>query len=168
MKENIKAQFDNLFDRYDSEKNKMKEEKEKTLSKEEIFHNQFYELREKVIRPAFEKLGQLLTERGHEYKIEKTDYSISSEYKYEKPSITMEIYPDGLASYKNPTSYSIQRYFPHVGFVAEKLKFNTYFHVSTISPNKGGHAGSEGEYSLDEITEDLIFEKCIKVFKEIF
>ncbi len=53
--------------------------------------------------------------------------------------------------------------YPSVSFIATRYNKKICVHESTMSPGSGGQSGKAGEYTIDQITIDLIHQKIMKV-----
>ncbi len=51
--------------------------------------------------------------------------------------------------------------------VCDQYAQKANFHESTIGPGRGGHSGQTGSIPLEEISEDLIHARILRVLAEI-
>lgn len=107
------------------------------------------------------KIGELLKTRGKKIRIEEQDEKIN-QGKKENAEIRMY--------FNISEEHYISRWneYPSVSFMPIKSTKKINIGECTMSPGRGGHSGSTGEYSLNEITSDLVEEKVLKVLREIY
>lgn len=132
-------------------------EKEK---KQDAALEEYLALKEAVIRPTLEALSRKLRDRGHESKVFETqgdERGVGGTHE-----IGIRFLLDGGAHSSRGNEY------PHVTLAFDKIVQKVQFYRSTMSPKRGGMAGSDGSADLSSITEDLINQKTLKVIAEIY
>lgn len=162
MNNKLKSEIDTLFNGYEGRKAEQQKESQAQKQKEDRLLKEFYSIRERVIKPAMEEIGEILKARGQNYRIEENNESIDHEGKTKDAQIGIYFLLP-----KQEHIYDLHRY-PSVSFIATRYKEKVWVRESTIGPTRGGHSGSAGEYPLEQITTELVQQKVMKVLKELF
>lgn len=116
------------------------------------FPTDFANVKLKVIRPAFEKVGGVLKEKGH-------DVSISEE---PQGKISIHIVPAGVEK-------SIQAYdwFPTLSFFGVPYTKTVGLQGRNARRNSEGSSGSRGDYKPAQISPELVEKELLKFVGEI-
>lgn len=162
MSKNQIDKLNSALDKYDQKQNEIKKSNEKKKTEHEIYLDNFKQKCKDVIRPTMEEIGNIIKERGHQFKIKQNDESIDRDRKTTAARIELEIYPEG----KQPDYINLS--FPHISFIAGTYDNKTYDHISTMMPGRGGSTGKRNEYELSEITKEVVQEKIINLITECF
>ena len=119
-------------------------------SAEHDFAGDFAQLKLLVIRPAFENIGNMLKERGHEINIS------------EEPGgkISIHIVPPGV-------NKSIHGYdwFPTLSFYSAPFTKSVGLHGRNARPNSEG--SSRGDYKLEQVNREFVEKALMKFVGEI-
>lgn len=163
MNEQTKNQLDNILNQYDKKQAEVQEVKERKQTEEEIFLEEFRRIRQNVIRPVLENIGNQLKSRGHDYEIEEPKNTTDAQGRELPPRIGMKIYPSGVerSVYRSDST-------PNISFVAHTSRKNIYTHVSTMQPNRGGSAGARADLELNEINTETVETHVLKAISDIF
>jgi hypothetical protein len=153
MNDKLKSEIDTLFNGYEARKAEQQKKSQAQKQKEDRFLKEFYSIREKVVKPAMEEIGEMLKARGQNCSIQEYNESIDHEGKTKDAQIGI---------------YFLLPKEQHVSFIATRYKEKVWVHESTIGPTRGGHSGNAGEYPLEQITTELVQRKVMKVLKELF
>lgn len=163
MKKETKSQLDVLMDKYGQRLEEGKKRQEQIKTEEDAFLSEFERLRKEVIRPVMEDIGNQLKARDHDYLISEKEEAVDLEGRTQDAKITMNILPAGVdRSVYRPEST------PSVSFIATRYKRKIWVHGSNMMPNRGGSAGSRGEFNAEEINSDVVEKEVFGVLKEIF
>ena len=159
MKENVKSGLDGLF-RTRQEKNDQVQSLEKEKEhRENEFLSAFYAHQKSIIRPAMEAIGKYVEEKGCKYKIDESQDGATPDGKHQGASIAIR-FLFGKDSYRPSHEY------PSFTVFCEKHVQKARFHENTIAPGRGGQSDPSGYASLNEVTEDLIQTKLLRVLTD--
>lgn len=159
MTDQLKASIDAIFDRHDAAKRAAVAAAEKRKSDEELFVDMFIDARAAVIRPALERVADLVKARGYQCEVTESDGEPDGRGGKSDPSVTLTILLD------KPDQHQRQ---PHLSAICDRLQRRVRFHESTMTPGRGGHAGPAGEAALPSVTDELVFTKAVKFIGEVF
>jgi hypothetical protein len=162
MKDEIRSKLDAAFERHEASRRAVTEAREVKETKEQVFSRSFSELRDSLIRPAMEEIGQYVKGKGYSYEISTEDEHVATDSRSRSTSASIKI-TLFLDERKHP-EYEM----PFLSVIAQKERQNVRFHESTMVPGRGGASGPAGETSLAEITPQLIQEKILKVVSDVF
>ncbi|QQG50085.1 MAG: hypothetical protein HZB70_00665 [Candidatus Berkelbacteria bacterium] len=160
------ASLDELLDKYDDKTSQRAEEIKAQVSEEDQFIQDFVQARDEVIEPALDKFKSQLEGRGHQAYIIKDDPGWDSVKSLPvEPSITLKIELKKAQDPRDP-NYGF-RDVPSFGFRVNRRTKKIWSHESTIGQGHGGHAGSRGEYTLKEITPQLVESEALGFLKNL-
>ncbi|MDD5581469.1 MAG: hypothetical protein PHY16_19660 [Methylobacter sp.] len=162
MPDKLKTELDAIFNAHEETKKKIEHQKSQQELREEAFVQSFHELQDSLIRPTFESIGEYITVKGYKYRIETSEEQTDRDGRYQSPSISIRFLVG-----EDDRRYQSHEY-PHLSVICEKRTSKLRFHESTMSPGKGGRAGSAGETTPTELTVDVLNQKVIKVLREVF
>lgn len=128
--------------------------------KQDAVFEEFLVLKASVIRPALDALSRKLADRGHGSKVFETQAGDRPDG--DKQEIGIRFRLDAGAHFGRGNEY------PHLTLSFDKSARKVQFYRCTMSPGKGGMAGSDGSADFDSLTEDLINQKALKVIAEVF
>lgn len=162
MRNEIKSKLDAAFHRHEASKRAAATAKREAETAEQVFLSEFVKARDTIIRPAMEEVGQYVKDKGYGYEVSTEDDkpSLDGRSRSTPASIRLTIFLDDR--------HHPMRENPGFSVICEKYERKVRFHESTMSPGRGGHAGSAGEAALTDLTNDMIQEKILKVVAEIF
>jgi len=158
MEAKTKAKITGILDAFDAKKERAREESEKRTSDHELFLERFKEKCLTVVRPVMEEIAEALKERGHRAEVTESNETMDHDKKRIPAQIMLTFFPAGA---KSGASYDR----PQLSLVAKGAN-RVYFHESTMLPSSGGHAGSAGEFNLDEIDAGLVTSKIVTVLEQ--
>jgi len=121
-------------------------------SSEDDFRSDFEKLKLSVVRPAFENVGSLMKERGHEISIS------------EEPGgkISIHIVPAGARKSIHPYDW-----FPTFSVFGAPFQRTAGLHGRNMRPNSENGSGSRGDYKLAQMNKDLVEKELMKFVGEI-
>jgi hypothetical protein len=163
MNKKAKSQLDTLMDKYEQRLAEAKNRQEQIKSEEEAFLSEFKRLREEVILPTMEEVGNQLKARKHDYRILETEESVDGEGRVINAEITMNIFPSGI----DRSLYTPQNT-PSITFTAPRYKKRICVDGSNIMPKREGAAGPRSEFKAEEINSALVEREVLGVLEEIF
>jgi hypothetical protein len=159
-------ELDGLLNNYDAKQDAHKQQMQTKQSQASQFTAEFSNFSKMTAYPIFEQVGNHLRGRGHDFKIEAQDDEPHRNEPYQQGGghparIELRIYPKGKESAARDS-------LPAFRFICSKDERKVRIHVSTMMPGKGGHAGDQGKYSIEQLTPQTIQAELMKFFKEIF
>ena len=118
----------------------------------EDFPGDYKSLKLAVIRPAFEKIGGMLKERGHEIDIAEDEHG----------KISIHIVPAGV-------NKSIHGYdwFPTFSFFGAPYTKTVGMQGRNARRNSEGSTGARGDYKTAQITPEMVERELMKFIGEI-
>ena len=108
------------------------------------------------------EIGELLKSRGRKYQIDEQDELFDHEIKTKDAIINIYF----LIPEKGYESELFE--YPSVSFKADRRKKKILTQKNITRPNRGGHSGGTGSYTLGQITADLVHQKIMNVLKTLF
>ena len=118
----------------------------------DAFPREFARVKQSVIRPVFETIGNMLKERGHEF-------SVSEE---QGGKISIHIVPAGVNKSIHPYDW-----FPTLSFFGAPFAGTVGLHGRNMRPNSESSSGSRGDYKPGQITRELVEKELMKFIGEI-
>lgn len=155
--------MDEILNRYDKKRTEAQELIEQKRTEDEMFFEDFKRVRQEIIRPVLESIGDQLRSRGHDYRIEEQEAATDTQGRPQSPLIGLNIYPSGVERSRYRPDCT-----PRIAFVGQVSKKNLYSHVNTIGPEGGGAAGARDSFSLMEINTDIVEKQVLKAVGDIF
>ena len=118
----------------------------------ESFPREFANLKLSVIRPVFEAIGRMLTERGHEFHVA------------EEPGgkISIHVVPAGVNKSIHPYDW-----FPTLSFFGAPYTRTIGLHGRNMRPNSEVSSGSRGEFKPGQISREVVEKELMKFIGEI-
>ena len=120
----------------------------------------FAKVRDEIIRPAMQEMGEYVKTRGYTYTIDTEADGVGPDSAYNKADIRLTLYVDGRRSRKEDQ--------PGLTVFCDKSRGLAQFHARTFTSGRGGHAGLVGEFEFAEVTTELVQEKILAVIAEVF
>ena len=114
-----------------------------------------------VIRPVMEQAAELLRRAGHDFEIVENSDGLQADGRTLNAAITLTIFPNGVRP-SDPRNTD-QAGWPHIAFFVNPSKNTVLVHESAMMPGIGGPAGTAGEYSLAEISAELVQKHIVSV-----
>lgn len=165
MKEDIQKGFDAVFSAHEAKQLRAKQAVEAQKSKEELFLEKFKSHVTSTIKPAFESVKTYLQGKGIEARVyEEQDRTEPDGRQQSTAGIAMTLLlPDersGRVSHGTDT--------PTFRLSCSKRQGTVNLWQSTMAPGRGGQAGSEGEFNLEQVTEEFAHQKLLKWVSAVF
>lgn len=160
MTDDLNSKLDDIFNARAERLNAATHAQLEKEKKQDAALEEFLVLKESVIRPTLQALSHKLSDRGHESKVFETQgdgRGVGGAHE-----IGIRFLLDAGAHSSRGNEY------PHLTLSFDKVVRKVQFYRSTMSPKRGGMAGSDGSADLDSVTEDLINQKALKVIAEIY
>lgn len=159
MKESIKAKFDDVFAERDARTKAAEAANAAREDARQRAYQDFIQIRNNVIQPAFFEIGEYLKGKGYSSHISTEDATSASDGKL--PSITLHFYT-------GPRPQDIMKW-PHFKVTGYPASNEISFYQSTFQgTGRGGTAGSiGGKFPLTKITEDFVSQQFVTVLKTL-
>lgn len=161
MKDDLRFQLDQVLATHNSAEQKQAMNREDKVQRAALFLAQFYDVVAAAVRPAFAEMESAVVAHGLESKISANHEGRETSGTSGSASITLTVFVGGREGSSGAQD------FPHITFRCNKAEEKVGLVRSTISPRRGGMAGLEGEYRLDEITFDFVQEKVVALLQEV-
>jgi hypothetical protein len=161
VKQDLKTRLDAAFAGHAEKDQQRQAVKRERLRQDDIFLRRFHEVSSSLIKPALEEIGAFAQSKGLGFRIDQQQDGGTADGKHTEASISIRFYPGENQEHRPAHEY------PHLSVMCSKFKQNVWLHQSTLSPGRGGQAGSVGEFQLDDLSEDLIQEKIADLLHKI-
>ena len=163
MKDEIKSELNAIFQKHNANK-RAAAAKQTKESKEVAFLKQFLDVRESVIRPAMQAIGEFIKGQGYDYEITTEEDG----FRTEGPSHPLGLIPASICLHimVGPNSRSDAN--PSFKAICDKNAQVVSFHENTITPRRSGRASGAGTALLSEIDQELVQKKILEVIREVF
>lgn len=145
-----------MLSKYDNVQNKAKEVAQIQQSKRQAFVDDFEIFANSVIKPMMTEIGNIIKEKGHDYKV-----SFDKEYANDKGNvidsrITMNIFPNGKGRGDH------QNISAHILFYADKYSEKIGIHENNIVPfSSGTSCKKSGDFTIQSLTPQIIEKEII-------
>ena len=155
-----KSKLSSILNQYDYYLKQKEEKKKQEKSEQEKFTEEFIKIRDEIIRPVFNRLKTEIERRGHKVQIETKEPSWDTEKHLPiEPSISFNLeLARGNEEHRRPYSTCD---LPHLSFICNSSKKKVWSHESTVGPGHGGHGGSRGEFTINQITEKVVEDEVL-------
>lgn len=160
MKDTTKAELERIFELNARKKRQDQKAKAEKDRREAAFVLAFIECGEYIIKPAMESIGEAARAKGLEYRIESSDRGDHAAWNAAAPEYSIRFILG-----ENQFGPEYQQ--PYVTITCDQFAAKATFHESTIGPGRGGHSGQTGSVPLEEVTEDLVHSRVLRVLAEI-
>ncbi len=161
MKEALRSDLDSVLNLWEERQQAELARLEEIQQEKTHFIREFSRLRREVIRPCLEEFARVLTERGHNCRIEEEDYYVHGGSTSRDVKIGMNIFIRGKESARGHSNY------PFIAFLASKQERTVRIQASTRLPGRAGTIGSRGHHPLDELTREFIEAEMISFLREV-
>ena len=150
MADDRKASMGKTLDGFSGKRDAGKSAQPQAGSGAEDFPRDFAKLKVSIVRPAFESIGAMLKERGHEIDIsEEPDGKIS-----------IHVVPAGVAKSIHPYDW-----FPTFSLYGAPYTKSVGVHGRNARPSSGGSA--RGDYKLAQVSREVVEKELMKFIGEI-
>jgi hypothetical protein len=157
----LKADLDAIFSAHEKATALIARQVSDKDSSERAFLERFHLLRETLIKPVFEEVGQLVKARGYDYRIGLADERRDASGRPEGPQIEIAFLTDTGGS-------GDEGLYPKFAVVAEKYAAKLRFRESTTRPGRSGRTGDAGDSTLEALTRDLLEQRLVALLREVF
>jgi hypothetical protein len=150
-----------ILDEYNKKQRAARLEMELRKAQREEFLSNFAGRIQSTVRPVMVEAAELLKRSGHDYEIIENSDGLQADGKTLNAAIVLAIFPEGERP--NDPRNSDQSGWPHIAFFVNPNKNTIFVHESAMMPNIGGPSGTAGEYTLDEITAEIVQKHIVSV-----
>jgi hypothetical protein len=154
-------QLDRLLDSYDEKLRRQSEAQAATAVREDRFLAEFSKVRTQTASPFFERIGNRLRSRGHDFEIASQDHKVDQDGKSTDASIGLYVYPSGIDRLRY-RHHDV----PSLLVIASRRDQKITLRACNMIPGKAGTAGSVGEFTLDQLTQEILERALMKVLME--
>jgi hypothetical protein len=157
MTDELQTRLGALLDEYDETRRTAQRRKDQASADDRRFIEEFAELRRGLVRPLFEAVGAVLTQRGHQFSIREEEFASQSNGTSNEAAIVLLVAPAGMD--KPPQADEHLR----------ALSFSTRHYNKTVcvrngaAPHEGTLAGAKGAYPLARINKQLVEDEVLKL-----
>jgi hypothetical protein len=150
--EDMNSKFGKALDRFTGSRGPATDTKPQSKPGGSGFAGEFETLKQTVIRPTFESIGNLLKDRGHACNIS------------EEPGgkISIHIVPAGVSQSIHPYDW-----FPTFSVFGAPFTGTAGMHGRNMRPNSEVSSGSRGDYKLALLSADIVEKELMKFVGEI-
>src|SRR5919106_873344 len=158
MKDDTKAALDGIFAKHDQRKQAEQRATDERKTTEAKFLEKFLQVREGIIRPALEEIGEYVKGKGYDYEIVTRDDSDPHSKRGTTASIGIQ-----FKRASNDLNLTYGASSPNFSVISEKGAQRVRFHENTMMRSGGGHSGPAGESKLEEVTPDKLQKMLLKI-----
>lgn len=165
--QNLNSKLNLLLNQYDNFQKRKEEKIEREKSEQEEFIEEFTKIQDGIIKPVFERIKVKIESRGHKVYIETKEPSWDAE-----KNLTIEpLISFNLELLRKEEKYKSPPYstsdLPNLSFICSSQKKYIWIRECTMGQGHGGHSGSKGELTIEQITEDIIEKELIIFFENL-
>jgi len=156
--QNINSKLNSFLNQYDDFQKRKEEKIKRGKSEQEEFIEEFTKIQDDIIRPVFERVKVKIESRGHKVYIETKEPSWDAE-----KNLTIE----PLISFNLELLIKEEKYkyhtsdLPNLGFVCNSSAKKIWVRECTIGQGHGGHSGSGGLLTIEQVTEEIVEKKLL-------
>lgn len=162
MKNQTKLELEALLDSYRRKRQEAKRRQDQEQHEMELYLDDFKDLREKVIRPVMEEMGDILEQNEHEYNINEREYSLDKKAFALEALIEFKIFPRG-----HEEEFYAENH-PSVMFSSDVPSQKIKVHGSYVMPERRGERELIRTYSISEITGDIVEKEILEILTKAF
>ena len=162
MKNQTKLELEALLDGYEKKQLEARLRQDQEQYELEMYLEDFKELREKVIRPVMEDMGDILEQKGHDFKIKEKEYSVDKKAFATEARIEFKIFPRSHAEEFYAENH------PSVMFSSDVTSQNIKVHGSYVMPGRRGERELIRTYAISEITSDIVEKEILDILIKAF
>ena len=165
--QNLNSKLNSLLTQYDDFQKRKEEKRERKKSEREKFTEEFTKIQDGKIRPVFERIKVEIESRGHKVYIETEKPSWDAEKHLPiEPliSFNLELL---MKEEKYKSRHYITRDLPHLRFICDSSKNKIWVHECTIGQGHGGHSGSRGVLTIEQVTEEIVEKELLGWLKNL-
>jgi DNA gyrase/topoisomerase IV subunit A len=162
MKNQTKLELEAILDGYEKKQLEERLRQDQEQYELETYIEDFKELREKVIRPVMEDMGDILEQKGHDFKIKEKEYSMDKKAFATEARIEFKIFPRS-----NAEEFYAENH-PSVMFSSDVTSRNIKVHGSYVMPGRRGERELIRTYAISEITSDNVEKEILDILIKAF
>ena len=162
MKNQTQLELEALLDSYEKKQLEAKLRQDQEQYELEMYLEDFKELREKVVRPVMEDMGDILVQKGHDFKIREREYSVDKKAFAIEARIEFKIFPRS-----NAEEFYAENH-PSVMFSSDVTSRKIKVHGSYVMPGRRGERELIRTYGISEITSDIVEKEILDILIKAF
>ena len=162
MKNQTKLELEALLDSYEKKQLEAKLRQDQEQYELEMYLEDFKELREKVVRPVMEDMGDILEQKGHDFKIREREYSVDKKAFAIEARIEFKIFPRS-----NAEEFYAENH-PSLMFSSDVASRKVKVHGSYVMPGRRGERELIRTYGISEITNDIVEKEILDILIKAF
>jgi hypothetical protein len=152
MAEHLNSKLGKALDPFTGKRGAGTDGKPQSKATVDDFPGDFAKMKLSVIRPAFENVGNMLKERGHEINISEDAGG----------KISIHIVPAGVKKSIHPYDW-----FPTLSFTAAPFSRTIGLHGRNARRNSDSASGPRGDYRLAQVNKEIVEKELMKFVGEI-
>ena len=160
MEDPIRSNLDTIFRRHALSKQAEAERIRVFDDREAASLKLFTMVRDNVIRPAMEEMGEYVKAQGYTYTIDTEADGVGPDGTSNTADIRLTFYLDSRRSRRED--------YPGLTVFCDKSRGLAQFHVRTLAAGRRGRAGLVGEFDIADVTRELVQEKILALIAEAF
>jgi len=162
MKNETKVELETLLDSYQKKQLEAKLKQDQEQYELELYLEDFNELTENVIRPVMEEMGNILEQKGHDFKIKEREYSMDKKAFALEARIEFKIFPRS-----NEEEFYAENH-PSVMFSSDVASRKVKVHGSYVMPERRGERELIRTYGISEINNDIVEKEILDILIKAF
>ena len=162
MKNQTKLKLEALLDGYEKKQLEARLRQDQEQYELETYLEDFKELRQNVIRPVMEDMGDILEQKGHDFKIKEKEYSMDKKAFATEARIEFKIFPRS-----NAEEFYAENH-PSVMFSSDVTSRDIKVHGSYVMPGRRGERELIRTYAISEITSDIVEKEILDILIKAF
>jgi hypothetical protein len=155
----IRVKLDAIFERYELSKQAEAERTRFDAESEEAALKLFAAVRDNVIRPAMEEIGEYVEAKGYTYTIDTRPDAVRADGTPRKAYIRLTF---------NIGDSARREDHPGLTVFCDKSRSFAQFHARTCRSGRGGKAGLVGEFEIGDVTREIVQAKILALIDEVF
>ena len=162
MKNETKVELETLLDSYQKKQLEAKLKQDQEQYELELYLEDFKELKGNVIRPVMEEMGNILEQKGHDFKIKEREYSMDKKAFALEARIEFKIFPRS-----NEEEFYAENH-PSVMFSSDVASRKVKVHGSYVMPERRGERELIRTYGISEINNDIVEKEILDILIKAF
>lgn len=163
MTDPLQDPLSKILDTFDQRRLEQQEVREAVDQREDMFLLEFENFSKTIICPLFERVGNHISSRGHDFEISTQKYEVGDQGEITGANISLTLYPLGIERH----GYQRNQY-PSFTVLASRTTQKLRLHGSTITPGGSGSAEPRGDYDFEHLTSEILERELMKLLTEVF
>jgi len=155
-----------ILDEFDTASHELRKVEEFKEATEEAFLGGFQPIAQTVVMPYFEAVAEMLRDRDHQAEVVVTRGEAPDDPAAAISEVALWFSPRGKPVSMLGRMEARSGQVPHVIVRCEPSRFKVITFEGTIGGMSGGSAGAGVMWDLNEVTEDALAERTVKIVQE--